>query len=46
MDLANKYWQIEIEEKDKEKTVFISCMELYEFNIMLFRLTNTLYSNK
>ena len=40
MDLASGYWQIEIEEKDKEKTAFICSMGLFEFNVMPFGLCN------
>lgn len=40
LDLASGYWQVEIEEKDKEKTAFICSLGLFEFNVMLFGLTN------
>ena len=40
MDMASGYWQIEIEERDKEKTSFICHMGLFEFNKMPFGLTN------
>src|SRR5688500_988921 len=30
IDLASEYWQVEIEEADKEKTVFITNEGLYE----------------
>lgn len=40
MDLASGYWQIEIDEKDKEKTAFISHMGLFEFIRMPFGLIN------
>ena len=40
MDLASGYWQIEIEEEDKEKTAFICHLGLFEFNIMPFGLCN------
>jgi hypothetical protein len=42
IDLASRYWQIEIEEKNKEKSAFICCAELFEFNMMLFGLINAL----
>ena len=41
LDLLAGYWQIELEEKDKEKTAFITGNELYEFNRMPFGLCNT-----
>jgi hypothetical protein len=40
MDLASGYWQIEMEEEDKELTAFVSSQGLYEFNVMPFGLTN------
>ena len=32
LDLAAGYWQVEIEEKDKEKTAFVCDLSLFEFN--------------
>ena len=40
MDLASGYWQIEMEEDDKELTAFVCLQGLYEFNVMSFGLTN------
>lgn len=40
MDLASGYWQIEMEEEDKELTAFTCSQGLYEFNVMPFGLTN------
>jgi hypothetical protein len=39
VDLTSVYWQVELQEEDKEKTVFATPYGLYEFNVMSFGLT-------
>jgi hypothetical protein len=40
LDLASGYWQVEMEEIDKEKTAFASKYGSWEFNVMPFGLCN------
>jgi hypothetical protein len=40
-DMHTGFWQIEMLEKDKQKTAFIVDGGLYEFNVMPFGLTNS-----
>ena len=47
LDCKSGYWQVEIEEKDKEKTAFVCHKGLFEFNRMPFGLCNapSVYQN-
>ncbi|GFY68319.1 RNA-directed DNA polymerase homolog [Trichonephila inaurata madagascariensis] len=36
MDLKSGYWQIEVDDKDREKTAFVRPDGLYEFKVIYF----------
>ena len=40
LDLKSGYWQVEIDAEDKEKTAFTTGQGLWQFLVMLFRLSN------
>ena len=40
LDLKSGYWQIPLDDQDKEKTVFFCHRGLYEYNVMPFGLAN------
>ncbi|GFW49723.1 retrovirus-related Pol polyprotein from transposon 17.6 [Trichonephila clavipes] len=46
IDVSSGYWQIEVDEADREKTAFITPEGLYEFKFMPFGLCNALTTFK
>src|SRR6266498_2677006 len=40
IDLASGYWQVEVDENSQDITAFVTSWGLYQFNVMLFELTN------
>jgi len=40
LDLATVYWQVAVEESDKEKTAFSTMNGHFEFNVLPFGMTN------
>ena len=40
LDLSSGYFQVQMDEQDKEKTAFTSTMELFQFNVMAMGLCN------
>lgn len=40
LDCASGYWQVEVDERDREKTAFSNGCNLFQFRVMPFGLTN------
>src|SRR6266536_5752604 len=40
IDLASRYWQVEVDENSQDIIVFVILWKLYQFNVMPFGLTN------
>ena len=40
LDLASGYWQVAMNQHDREKTAFVTRYSTYEFNVMPFGLCN------
>src|SRR6266542_3189523 len=40
IDLASGYWQVEVDENSQDIIAFVTLWGLYQFNVMLFGLTN------
>ncbi|GES92855.1 retroviral-like aspartic protease 1 [Rhizophagus clarus] len=40
LDLASGFWQVELDQKDREKSTFITRFSTYEFTVMPFGLCN------
>ncbi|CAG8689172.1 2486_t:CDS:1, partial [Ambispora gerdemannii] len=40
INLASRFWQVEIKSEDHHKTAFVTKQDLYKFNVMSFGLTN------
>ena len=40
LDLTSRFWQVELDYRDQEKSTFITRFGTYEFTVMLFGLCN------